>query len=109
MVDFQKKFSAFYEQTKAGTGASGECFYYGFAVCGNKVFCREGYRNAKACLNHLEEVKEQLKVATDLVGEGGLELSVIGPKSELDALKGSLGPLGTKFFELEKGGLATFY
>ena len=41
MEEFKAGFPAFYEATKAGTLASGNCLYYGFAVEGNTVFCRE--------------------------------------------------------------------
>ena len=109
MEEFKKSFASFYAKTKSGTGSRRECLYYGFAVHdGNKVFCREGYENAQGLLNHLDEVTEELKVATGLVGENGLQVSVIGPKSELDLLKGPLEPLGTTFFELDSGSIKTF-
>ena len=98
MAEFQKHFSSFYEKVKAGTGCgSGECLYYGFAIRENKVFCREGYRNAQGALKHIQEVKDSLDAAVGIVGEGGLEISVIAPKSQLEILKGPLTPLGTKF------------
>ena len=102
MEEFQKFFGSFYSKTKSGTGCkSRECLYYGFAVHdGKEVFCREGYKNAQGLLNHLDEVKEELKVAMGLVGESGLQVSVVGPKSELEILKGPLGPLGTIFFRV---------
>merc|ERR1712159_287707 len=107
MDEFKAGFPAFYEHTKAGTAASGKCLYYGFAIDGNKVFCREGYTNADGVLAHLGEVKEELDAAVALVGEGGLDLAVMGPAAELEKLKEALGPLGTKFYALD-GGSMTF-
>ena len=95
MDEFKRGFAAFYEGTKAGTD---ECLYYGFCVCGDKVFCREGYKSAAGVLAHLGDVKAPLDAAVALVGEGGLDLSVMGPAAELEKLKEALGPLGTKFW-----------
>merc|ERR1711959_863893 len=89
MDAFKAGFADFYKHTKEGTAASGECLYYGFAQEGNKIFCREGYKSADGVLAHL--------------GEGGLDLSVMGPAAELEKLKGPMGPLGTKFFALDEG------
>merc|ERR1712093_373253 len=71
MEEFKAGFLAFYEHTKAGTGASGDCLYYDFAV--------------------------------GIAGEGGLSLAVMGPAAELEKLKEPMGPLGTKFYELDGG------
>jgi len=102
MDEFKKGFADFYTGTKAGTKA---CLYYGFAVCGNKVFCREGYKSADGVLAHLGDVKAPLDKAVAMVGEGGLNLAVMGPPKELEKLKEPLGPLGTKFFETDAGGM----
>ncbi len=86
MDEFKAGFPAFYEHTRRGTGASGECLYYGFAQEGNTVFCREGYKSAEGVLAHLDEVKAELGKAVALVGDGGLELAVMGPAAELVSL-----------------------
>lgn len=100
MEEFKAGFPKFYAGTKAGTT---ECLYYGFCVHENKVFCREGYKSAAGVLAHLGDVKEALDAAVGMVGPGGLELSVMGPASELEKLKEAMGPLGTKFWELDSG------
>lgn len=102
MDEFRSLIPKFYASTKAGTG---ECLYYGFAVHGNKVLCREGYAGAEAVLAHLGEVKESLDAAISLVGEGGLDLSIVGPAAELEKLKGPLEPMGAKFWEQDTGSL----
>jgi len=98
MEEFKAGFGKFYEGTRAGTR---ECLYYGFAVEGNKVYCREAYTSAAGVLAHLGDVKAPLDAAVAMVGAGGLDLSVMGPKAELDKLREALTPLGTKFYELE--------
>merc|ERR1719409_891252 len=102
MDEFKHGFNAFYEGTRAGTK---ECLYYGFAICGNKVFCREGYKSADGVLAHLGDVKAQLDKAVAIVGEGGLDLAVMGPPRELEKLKEAMGPLGTKFYDTDRGGM----
>ena len=47
------QFPKFYEIVKKGGQG---CLYYGFATSGNKVLCREGYKNAEAFLLHAKEV-----------------------------------------------------
>jgi hypothetical protein len=101
MDEFKKGFGAFYKGTRRGTK---ECLYYGFAVSGNQVFCREGYKSADGVLAHLEDVKAPLDKAVKLAGEGGLKLAVMGPAAELEKLKGPMGPLGTEFWETDAGG-----
>ena len=81
-----------------------ECLYYGFATCDNKVYCREGYDSAAGVLAHLGDVKAPLDVAVAIVGEGGLDLSVMGPAAELEKLKEALSPLGCKFWATDEGG-----
>merc|ERR1712198_475948 len=54
--DYKSYFPKFYSKVKAGTK---DCLYYGFATCGNKVLCREGYKNGAAMLAHTADVKEK--------------------------------------------------
>jgi len=102
MAEFKKGFGSFYKGTRNGTK---EVIYYGFAVCENKVHCREGYKSADGVLAHLGDVKEQLDKAVGIVGEGGLDLAVMGPAEELEKLKGALTPLGAKFYETDAGSM----
>ena len=43
MEEFKAGFAKFYSATKAGAGAAG-MIYYGFAISGNSVYCREAYK-----------------------------------------------------------------
>jgi len=106
MEEFKKGFAEFYTHTREGTLASGECLYYGFAIEGNTVYCREGYKSAAGVIAHLGEVKPELDAAVGMVGEGGLNLAVMGPAAELEKLKEAMGPLGTKFYALDEGSFA---
>merc|ERR1712098_547716 len=45
--DFKSYFPKFYATVKGGTK---DCLYYGFATCGSKVLCREGYKGAPGLL-----------------------------------------------------------
>merc|ERR1711879_758840 len=96
---FKSAFEKFYSGTKAGTE---ECLYYGFAVHGNEVFCREGYKSAEGVLAHLGDVKAALDEVVALV-EGAVDVSVIGPLAELEKLKEPLSPFGAKFWETDSG------
>merc|ERR1711887_117878 len=64
--DYKSYFSKFYNIVKAGGQG---CLYYGFATCGQKVLCREGYKNAEAFLIHSQEVKTELEDMIKKVGK----------------------------------------
>ena len=34
------------------TRSEQDCLYYGFTLCGNKLYCREGYANGAGALAH---------------------------------------------------------
>jgi len=102
MGQFKSEFNNFYAGVRTGTET---CMYYGFGVHGQQVFCREGYRSAQGALAHIGDVKESLDKALAIVGDGGLDLSVMGPAAELEQMKEALAPLGCKFWELDEGGL----
>ena len=69
MEEFKSVMKKFYSAAKKGTK---ECLYYGFAVAGDKVWCREGYMSADGVKQHLKDVKEPLDQALKIVGEGSL-------------------------------------
>ena len=47
-AEFKSGFAPFYEKTRNGTMKNGQCLYYGFAIHGNTIYCREGYKDAKS-------------------------------------------------------------
>merc|ERR1711970_346210 len=58
--DYRSYFPKFYSKVKAGTK---DCLYYGFATCGNKVLCREGYKNGDGLKSHMDSrLADQVKI-----------------------------------------------
>jgi len=104
MEEFKAGFAKFYETTKNGKGAAG-CYYYGFGVEGNSVFCREGYVDAATVALHGEDVKDALAEPLKVVGAEGIKINVVGPKAMLDALRPKLEPRGAIMWELDDGAL----
>lgn len=85
----------FIEQTASETGV----VYYEFSSNGTEVFCREGYVNAAAVLEHLTNVGPLLEEAMQLAELIRLEFH--GPGSELDQLRDPLNHLSSQWFVLE--------
>lgn len=100
LEEFRGGFPEFYRAVRAGTRG---CLYFGFAVSGDEVLSREGYKDAECCLAHLTDVKEPLEKARAAVGEGGMKLDVVAPPEELEKLKSAMDPLGAVYWELDAG------
>jgi quinol monooxygenase YgiN len=94
---FRVACDAFVEKTRSEPG----CLFYGFSFDGDVAHCREGYEDAAALLNHLENVgallDEALKIS-DLT-----RLEVHAPAAELDKLREPLANLNPGFFEVVIG------
>merc|ERR1712142_448419 len=69
--DFKSYFPKFYATVKGGTK---DCLYYGFATCGSKVLCREGYKG------ELEGMIKQL-------GKERVKIIMSGPPAEIEKVK----------------------
>jgi quinol monooxygenase YgiN len=92
----QAIFPEFAAKTRDETGN----LFYEFTVSGDEVFCREGYVNAEALLEHLENVGEMLAAAlkiADLV-----RVEVHGPATQLEKLKEPLAHLNPSWFVLQR-------
>jgi len=100
MEEFKAMFEKFHEKTKQGTK---ETIFYGFAICGNKVLCREHYVSADGVLQHLADVNELVGAAMGICGEGALEMKVVGPSAANEKLRSALGPMGASFWDLQDG------
>ena len=98
MTEFNAVLEKFYSAARNGTK---ECLYYGFAVAGDKVWCREGYSGARGVFEHINDVRKPLNEALRIVGGGGLKLSLVGPASELNKLRPVFSPHNTIFWELD--------
>jgi len=105
-VEFRSKFPEFYKAVKGGTK---ECLFYGFAVNGNKVLCREGYKSAAGVAEHGKEVKALLEEVVAKIGADNMKILVCGPAAELEKLKPALAPRGARFIPLQPGALKLGY
>jgi len=94
----------FYEITKSGTDG---CLYYGFATCGNKLLCREGYKDAMSMLTHSKEVAGDLEALIKKIGKDKVKIICSGPQDQLDIIKSKMDErLTVKFVTLDAGALA---
>jgi len=101
--DYKSYFPKFYAKVKAGTK---ETLYYGFATCGNKVLCREGYKSAQGLLAHSAEIKDELEAMIKKIGKERVKILMSGPASELDKVKPHMDSrLTIKYVELDSGAL----
>lgn len=99
MAEFKTLVGKFVERTKSESG----CLFYAFSFSGQTAHCREGYEDATALLNHLENVGEILQEALKIAKISRLE--VHGPEKELEKLRGPLGALNPQWFTLVAGGI----
>lgn len=89
----------FVEKTKSEDA----CLYYGFSISGNKLHCREGYRDGEGVLAHLENVGSMLQ---EWLESGMVELTALqlhGPEEELAKLREPLAGLNPEYWVLEEG------
>merc|ERR1712098_386743 len=96
--DFKSYFPKFYATVKGGTK---DCLYYGFATCGSKVLCREGYKGAPGLLAHMGEVKGELEGMIKQLGKERVKIIMSGPPAELEKVKPHMDSrLTVKYVEL---------
>ena len=86
----------FFAKTRDETGN----LFYEFTTNGDEVFCREGYVNADALLEHLGNVAAMLEAALKLAQL--IRIEVHGPAAELEKLKGPLAHLKPAWFVLHR-------
>lgn len=98
--EFKSKFGEMYNIVKSGTP---ECLYYGFATCGNRVLCREGYATAAGALAHGKEVKEIFQGVVGQIGADRVKMLVMGTKEDLDLLRPHLP--AARFITLAPGAM----
>ena len=84
----------------AKTHAETQNLFYEFTINGDEVFCREGYVNAEALLEHLGNVAAMLEVALKIAEL--VRIEVHGPAAELEKLKGPLAHLNPAWFVLHR-------
>ena len=79
------------------------CIYYGWTICGDKLFCREAYVDGAAANAHLKNVGSLIG---EILADGVAKLDSIeihGDAKELDLVKPGTKDLGTKYFEVHSG------
>merc|ERR1712071_209525 len=102
--DYKSYFPKFYSLVKSGTAG---CLYYGFATCGSKVLCREGYKDAVAMLTHSKEVHDELETMVKKLGKERVRILCSGPQDQLDIIKAKMDDrLTVKFVTLDAGAVA---
>lgn len=74
--------------------------FYEFTINDDEVFCREGYVNAEALLEHLPNVAAMLAGALKMADL--IRLEVHGPAAELEKLKEPLAHLDPAWFVLRR-------
>jgi len=82
-------------------GQESGCLYYGFSFSGREAHCREGFRDAQALLDHLENIGPLLAEATQLAEFTRLEIH--GPEEELAKVRPLLRALDPQYFTLQYG------
>jgi len=89
------------DKLMAKTSMEEGCINYGFSFSGTTAFCRETYVNAKAAMQHLENVVELVTEALHFADLDKLEIH--GTEEQLDILKEAVAPYNPVLFTLEKG------
>ncbi len=74
--------------------------FYEFTINGDEVFCREGYVNAEALLEHLDNVREMLEATLKMAEL--IRLEVHGPAVQLEKLREPLAHLHPAWFVLHR-------
>ncbi len=75
--------------------------FYEFTICGDEIFCREGYQDADGALVHLANVGDELGQLMQIADLHRLELH--GPAAELDKLRDAAAHLNPRWFVTECG------
>ncbi|MBT8252809.1 MAG: hypothetical protein HKN00_13745 [Flavobacteriaceae bacterium] len=94
---FREICERFIDQTREESG----CLYYGFSFDGDKVHCREAYKNADGLLAHLDNVGALIGEALTISDITRLE--VHGTREELEKLHEPLKDLNPEYWYLEYG------
>lgn len=99
-VDAFKALGAqFVEKTRSEPG----CVHFALSFNGYTAHSREGYDNAEALLDHLDNTHELMQQALAI---GYLiRLEIHAPAAEIEKLRGPLAGLKPQYFVLEEGGI----
>jgi len=78
-----------------------DCLYYGFSFNGDLAHCREGFKNAQALIDHVENLSPIVARMTEV--SDLLKIEVHGADAELAQLRTPLAKLNPDYFVLEYG------
>ena len=97
----ESSFREMCEKMVAKTSTEEGCINYGFSFSGSTVFCRESYVDARAALQHLDNVGELLAEALQFADLNRLEIH--GNAEQLEILKEAVAPFNPILYTLEIG------
>jgi len=102
--DYRAYFPKFYSIVSGGTPG---CLYYGFATCGSKVMCREGYKDAASMLAHSKEIRADLEAMVKKLGRERVRILCSAPQDQLDIIKANMdGRLTVKYVTMDPEALS---
>ena len=78
-----------------------DCLFYNFTFMGNKLCCREAYKDAAAVMAHLENCGPDLGKFLEIAEL--VQIEVHGPAEELDQLKEAFADFNPDYFVCECG------
>ena len=108
LEEIKSYFAKCYEITRAGTGATGKCLYYGFAIYENTVLVREGYKCWDDLLAHISEINSELTQFISMVGSD-FHADIFGLEAELEKLKEPLKDFpNVRYYVLDQGSRTFF-
>jgi len=102
-TDPKPMFGEMYSAVKAGTDG---CIFYGFATNGNMVLVREAYTTAAALAEHGKDVKEKFESVVAQIGKDKVRVSVMGPESQLKAIRPKMEERGARIVHTDAGVIA---
>merc|ERR1739838_131594 len=98
-VDFKSSIPKFYDITKK---CAKDLIYYAYAENGSNLMVQEGFKNAKAYLDHFGEVNKEFDALIEQVGKEKFRFTALGPKNQLELMRPRLSPLGCRFIVMDE-------
>ena len=93
------KAKPFMDQCVEATKSEPGCLYYGWTICGDKLFCREAYVDGAAVTTHLQNAVPIVGAMLDSGAAVLDKIEVHGPAAELAKCKEEADKLGASFWE----------
>jgi len=100
LVD-QAKAEPFMKRCVEATKSEPGCMYYGWTICGDKLFCREAYVDGAAVDAHLAAA---VPIVGEMLDSGAATLDTIelhGPSAEWPKFKEAADGLGATYYDVD--------